>query len=320
MAVKVFIDGAEGTTGLRLADRLAHRDDVTLLAIDPHLRKDESARAKISNSADVVFLCLPDDAARAAAGNITNPNTRIIDAATAHRVLDSWTYGLPELSPVHRKAIAQSTRICVPGCHAGGFALLAYPLVSAGIAPAEYPFTAHSVTGFSGAGKKVIARYADSNRPADYALPRQYALGQQHKHLPEMKKISGLARPPVFNPIIGDFYAGMVVTIPLHTHLLNKYADAKSLHGFFSEYYAGEKLIHVRPFGAEESLPDGMLAPDALAGRDDVEIFVCGNQERVILAARFDNLGKGASGAAIQCMNIALGLPDYRGLVTGPSN
>ncbi|MGI6403626.1 MAG: N-acetyl-gamma-glutamyl-phosphate reductase [Oscillospiraceae bacterium] len=317
MAVKVFIDGAEGTTGLRLADRLAGRDGVELLTIDPHLRKDDAERARVSNSADVVFLCLPDEAARMAVGNITNPHTRIIDASTAHRVLDSWTYGLPELSSAHRKAIAQSKRICVPGCHAGGFALLAYPLVSAGIAPADYPFTAHSVTGYSGAGKKVIARYVDSNRPVDYAVPRQYALGQQHKHLPEMKKISGLAHPPVFNPIIGDFYAGMVVTIPLHTRLLERYSDAKALHGFFSEFYAKQKLVKVQPFGAEESLPEGMLAADTLAGRDDVELYVCGNQERVILAARFDNLGKGASGAAIQCMNIALGLPEDQGLVTG---
>ena len=318
MAVKIFIDGAEGTTGLRLADRLEGREGIQLLTIDPDLRKDEKERARVSNSADVVFLCLPDDAARTAVAGITNPTTRVIDASTAHRVLDDWAYGLPELSSAHRGAIAGSKRICVPGCHAGGFALLAYPLVASGIAPADYPFTAHSVTGYSGAGKKAIAAYADPARPADYAVPRQYALGQQHKHLPEMQKIAGLAQPPVFNPIIGDFYAGMVVTIPLHTHLLHKYSDAKSLHSFFHEFYAGQELVKVQPFGAEGYLPEGMLGADALAGRDDAQLYICGGEERVILAARLDNLGKGASGAAIQCMNIALGLPEAQGLVTAP--
>ncbi|MCL2579127.1 MAG: N-acetyl-gamma-glutamyl-phosphate reductase [Oscillospiraceae bacterium] len=315
MPIRVFIDGGEGTTGLRLAERLSGRTDVTLLSIDPALRKDEAAKAKISNAADLVFLCLPDAAAKAAVSGITSPNVKIIDASTAHRVLDDWTYGLPELSTARREQIAAANRICVPGCHATGFNLLAAPLAAAGIAPPDYPFTAHSITGFSGAGKAVIAAYGQSDRPVEYAIPRQYALTQNHKHLPEMQKISGLAHPPAFNPIIADFYAGMVVTVPIHLRLLQKPLSAQELHQFFSDYYAGQKLVKVRGWQAEESLPETMLDAQALAGRDDLEIFVCGNRERAILAARFDNLGKGASGGAIQCMNISFGLPEDTGLV-----
>ncbi|MCL2856527.1 MAG: N-acetyl-gamma-glutamyl-phosphate reductase [Oscillospiraceae bacterium] len=317
MPTKVFIDGGEGTTGLRLHERLSARNDIQLLTIDPALRKDESAKAEISNAADIVFLCLPDDAARASVAGITNPNTKVIDASTAHRVLDSWAYGLPELSAGHREKVATSTWICVPGCHASGFNLLVYPLVASGLVAANYPFASHSVTGYSGAGKKVIAAYAEDDRPGYYGTPRQYALGQAHKHLPEMQKISGLAHPPVFNPIIADFYCGMVVTIPLHLRLLKGSPDAQQLHSFFSDFYAGQKLVTVAPWQAEASLPEGMLEPAHFSGRDDLEIFVCGNSEHAILAARFDNLGKGASGAAIQCMNISLGLSEETGLVTG---
>ena len=315
MPINAFIDGGEGTTGLRLAERLGSRGDVRLLSIDPALRKDDRARAEVSNTADLVFLCLPDGAAKSAVAGVTNPRVKIIDASTAHRVLDDWAYGLPELSPAHREKIESAGRICVPGCHATGFNLLAGPLVAEGLAPADYPFTAHSVTGYSGAGKAAIAAYADPGRPGEYALPRQYALGQGHKHLPEMQKVSGLSHPPVFNPIIADFYCGMVVTVPLHLRLLRKALDAEKLHRFFADFYAGQKLVKVGPWQAEESLPEKMLDCAPLAGRDDLELYVCGNGERAILAARFDNLGKGASGAAIQCMNLAFGLPETAGLV-----
>ena len=317
MLTKVFIDGGEGTTGLRLHERLSAREDIQLLAIDPALRKDAEAKAAISNSADIVFLCLPDDAARAAVAGITNPHTTIIDASTAHRVLDDWAYGLPELSAGHREKIATFNRICVPGCHATAFNLLVYPLVTSGLVCEVNLLTAHSVTGYSGAGKNVIAAYAQEDRPGYYATPRQYALGQNHKHLPEMQKISGLSHPPVFNPIIADFYCGMVVTVPLHLRQLKDWPSAKDLHTFFAEFYAGQKMVRVMPWQAENSLPESMLDPQHLAARDDLEIFVCGNGERAILTARLDNLGKGASGAAIQCMNLSIGLPEETGLVGG---
>jgi len=317
MPTKVFIDGGEGTTGLRLSERLSSRKDIQLLSIGSDMRKDEKEKAALSNAADVVFLCLPDDAARAAVAEVSNPNVRVIDASTAHRTLDDWAYGLPELSAVHREKIRTAGRLSVPGCHATGFNLLAYPLVSKGLASESYPFTSHSITGYSGAGKNAIANYAAKDRPKEYAAPRQYALGQSHKHLPEMQKISGLAFPPVFNPIICDFYAGMVITVPVHLRMLEGRPSAKELHGFFADFYAGQKVVKVQPWGSEQLLPESMLDAESLAGRDDLEIYVFGNDERAILAARFDNLGKGASGAAIQVMNIALGLPEETGLVTG---
>ena len=312
--IKVFIDGAEGTTGLRLADRLNDREDVSLIAIDPELRKDVKERARLSNIADIVFLCLPDEAARDAVKGITNPDTVVIDASTAHRTLDDWAYGLPELSDSHRTKIAGSKRIANPGCHATCFISLCYPLIEGGIAKTDYPFTCHSVTGYSGAGKPMIAKYNDPKRSAPYSSPRQYALGQKHKHLPEMQKISGIVYPPVFNPIIADFYAGMVVTIPIQTHLLSKKLGATDLHRYFSDFYAGQKLVRVQPFGTEIKFEDGMIDAAGLAGLDYMEIFVCGHEGQTSLLARIDNLGKGASGAALQCMNISCGLPEEKGL------
>ncbi|MFV0401379.1 MAG: N-acetyl-gamma-glutamyl-phosphate reductase [Oscillospiraceae bacterium] len=312
--IKVFIDGAEGTTGLRLADRLGARADVELLAINPELRKDAGERAKLSNSADVVFLCLPDTAAREAVAGITNPDTVVIDASTAHRTLDSWAYGLPELSSAHRAKIVGAKRIAVPGCHASGFTALAYPLVAGGLVAPNHPFSAHSVTGYSGGGKKMIAEYEDSERDPSLYSPRQYALGQSHKHLPEMQKIAGLSMPPVFNPILADFYAGMMVTVPLHTRLLRNKLDAEKLHFFFEDHYSGQRLVRVMPFGAEQQLHGGMIDAGALMGKDYMEVYVCGHEEQVVLIARFDNLGKGASGAAVQCMNIACGLDETTGL------
>lgn len=312
--INVFIDGAEGTTGLRLHERLSDRKDVQLLPIAPELRKNAAERARIANRADVVFLCLPDAAAREAVQGIQSPDTVVIDASTAHRVDPAWAYGFPELSQAHREKLRTAKRIANPGCHASGFLALVYPLVAEGVLPPDYPASCHSITGYSGAGKPMIAKYADKARPAYYSTPRQYALGQRHKHLPEMQVVSGLRYEPVFNPIICDFYAGMVITVPLHTRLLKNKISAKELHGFFDVYYAGQKLVQVQPWGAEQAFEGGMIDPSALENRDCMELFICGHEEQAALIARFDNLGKGASGAAVQSMNIACGLPEETGL------
>jgi N-acetyl-gamma-glutamyl-phosphate reductase len=314
MSIKIFIDGAEGTTGLRLADRLAGRSDVTLLPIDPALRKDAAERARLSNAADIVFLCLPDVAAREAVAGITNPTTRIIDASTAHRTEEAWVYGLPELSPAHREAVVNARRVANPGCHATGFITLAYPLVAGGLVSPEYPFTLHSLTGYSGAGKPMIAKYANPERGAYYASPRPYGLGLTHKHLPEMKKVVGLTAPPVFSPIIADVYAGMIVTMPLHIGLMKKPLGAAALQEFFARYYEGQRAVKVMPFGAQEQNEGAMLDINGLAGLDILEIYVTGNEEQALLHARFDNLGKGASGAAIQSMNLMCGFDEMAGL------
>lgn len=314
MPVKVFIDGAEGTTGLRLAARMESRKDIELIRIDPVLRKEPRERAYLSNNADIVFLCLPDQAAREAVAAITNPYTRVIDASTAHRTLDHWAYGLPELSPQHRAVIAASNRVCVPGCHASGVLALLYPLVQQGIVPADYPFTIHSVTGYSGAGRAMIERYTDKDRPGSYGSPRHYALAMQHKHLPEIQKIAGLAYKPAFNPIIGDFYAGMLIGIPIHTRLLQHKRTPEQFHDFYEQYYDGKSAIRLLLHGAEAAFDDGMVDAGALAGLDYMELLVCGNEEQVMLLARLDNLGKGASGAAIQCMNIMCGMDEKTAL------
>ena len=314
MKRKVFIDGAEGTTGLRLADRLAPRTDIELLTIDSALRKDTAERARIANQADIVFLCLPDAAAIEAVAGITNPDTRVIDASTAHRINSDWAYGLPELSQAHRDAIAASKRVANPGCYATGFLVSAFPLVKEGVAPADYPFTCHGLSGYSGAGRALIEKYEDSARPDYYAWPRQYGLPQQHKHLPEMQKIAGLAYAPAFNPIICDLYAGMVVTVPLHLRLLNKKWSAQDVQRFFAEYYAGQRAVKVMDFGAEGAYEAGMIDTGALANSDLLQLFVCGSDEQAVLVCRMDNLGKGASGAAIQSMNLMCGLDEMTGL------
>lgn len=315
MAIQVFIDGAEGTTGLRLADRLGDRADIQLLTIDPALRKDPEEKARIANQADVVFLCLPDDAAKAAVARITNPATTIIDASTAHRTNPNWVYGLPELSAAHREALAGAKRIANPGCHATGFISLVAPLIQAGVVAPDYPFTCHSVTGYSGAGRGMIAQYADPARPYYFGSPRQYALGQQHKHQPEMQLISGLTYPPQFSPIIADYYAGMVVTVPLLERYMAKALTPQALRDLLAEHYHGQRAVRVMPLGAENTIPGGMMDAGALSGKDFLEIYVCGHAGQMVLVARFDNLGKGASGAAIQCMNIACGVDETTGLV-----
>ncbi len=308
---KVFIDGSAGTTGLKIFERFQNRSDLELLTIPEADRKNLDARIAKVCEADISFLCLPDAASREICEQL--PQTvRLLDTSTAHRTLPDWVYGLPELSKERRAAVAAANRVAVPGCHATGFITLAAPLVSMGIAAPDYPFTAHSVTGYSGGGKNMIAAYEAEERPGTYDSPRQYALGQKHKHLPEMQKIAGLAYPPVFNPIVADYFSGMVVTVPLHTRLLQKPMTPEDLTKAFADYYGGQRFIHVMPYG---QLPeDGTMDANSLAGTNDLEIYIVGTAEQIVLISRFDNLGKGASGAAVQCMNLMLGLPEDTGL------
>ena len=308
---KVFIDGSAGTTGLKIFERFQNRSDLELLTIPEADRKNLDARIAKVCEADISFLCLPDAASREICEQL--PQTvRLLDTSTAHRTLPDWVYGLPELSKERRAAVAAANRVAVPGCHATGFITLAAPLVSMGIAAPDYPFTAHSVTGYSGGGKSMIAAYEAEDRPGTYDSPRQYALGQKHKHLPEMQKIAGLAYPPVFNPIVADYFSGMVVTVPLHTRLLQKPMTPEDLTKAFADYYGGQRFIHVMPYG---QLPeDGTMDANSLAGTNDLEIYIAGTSEQIVLISRFDNLGKGASGAAVQCMNLMLGLPEDTGL------
>ena len=306
---KVFIDGSAGTTGLRIRERLSAREDITLLTLSDELRKDPAARAKKLCEADVAFLCLPDDAAREAVGLIGDAKTVVIDTSTAHRVSPDWTYGFAELAG-QREKIAKATRIANPGCHASGFVSLVAPLVSAGLIAKDATLTCFSLTGYSGGGKKMIAEYEDPANAERLRAPRIYGLSQTHKHLPEMQLIPGLAHPPVFAPIVSSFYAGMAVTVELSADLLNgTLADVTDL---YKTVYRGPIVNY-----AGEADPDGLLSAGVFAGRDDMEISVFGNNERILLVSRFDNLGKGASGAAIQNMNVALGLPEETGLVLG---
>ncbi len=300
--IKVFIDGQAGTTGLQLKSKLVNHPFVTLLEIDEDKRKDTAERQLLMNESDVVFLCLPDAAAIEAVKLVTNPDTVIIDASTAHRTADGWTYGFPELSQAHFEAIKNAKRIANPGCHATGFISLVYPLVSAGIMPSSYPVTAHSITGYSGGGNKMIADYECPERDEEIGTPRQYGLSQTHKHLPEMKKVTGLDAEPVFNPIVSDYYCGMAVSVPVYTKLLNKQLSAEELYTFFSDYYKNSEFISVHK--APES---GFLSPIGLEGTNKMKIHICGNADRVTITSVFDNLGKGASSAAIENMNIAMG-------------
>lgn len=310
---KVFIDGSEGTTGLRIYERFEARDDVEIMKIDPELRKDPTERAKMINASDITFLCLPDVAAKESVSLVTNPDVRIIDTSTAHRTEAGWAYGYPELSKEHREAIKTGKRIAVPGCYATGFITIAYPLVKAGIVPADYPVSSFAVSGYSGAGKKTIAVYESEDRDKELDSPREYALPQQHKHLKEMKIISGLERTPMFSPIIADYYSGMFVSLPFYADMLNGKQTPESVHEFMTEYYKGQQFVKVMPFGAEAET-NGFIGANNRSGWDGLELFVTGNEERILLTSRFDNLGKGASGAAIECMNIMLGCEDNKGL------
>ena len=301
---KVFIDGSAGTTGLRIREMLGKRTDISLISLPEQLRKDVAARKEAINASDVTFLCLPDDAAREAVLLVENPDTVVIDASTAHRTAAGWAYGFPELSAAHRAAIAQGKRIANPGCYASGFIALVYPLVKAGLVSPDYPFVCHAVSGYSGAGKKGIAEYEAENRPPLYDTPRLYALSLSHKHLPEMKAVCGLSRTPVFNQYVCDYYCGMTVNVPLFADLLVKKTAAADIRALLAEHYAESAFLSV---GEEES---GYISANTLNETNRMEILVNGNDERILLTARFDNLGKGASGAAIQNMNIALGLDE----------
>ena len=301
---KVFIDGSAGTTGLRIREMLGKRTDISLISLPEQLRKDVAARKEAINASDVTFLCLPDDAAREAVLLVENPDTVVIDASTAHRTAAGWAYGFPELSAAHRAAIAQGKRIANPGCYASGFIALVYPLVKAGLVAPDYPFVCHAISGYSGAGKKGIAEYEAENRPPLYDTPRLYALSLSHKHLPEMKAVCGLSRTPVFNPYVCDYYCGMTVNVPLFADLLVKKTAAADIRALLAEHYAESAFLSV---GEEES---GYISANTLNETNRMEILVNGNDERILLTARFDNLGKGASGAAIQNMNIALGLDE----------
>lgn len=311
---KIFIDGSEGTTGLRIHERFAGRDDIELLTISGELRKDKEERARLINQSDITFLCLPDEAARESVSLVENDQVRIIDTSTAHRTIEGWAYGFPELSGAHRKQIQEGKRVAVPGCHATGFISLVYPLVSSGLLAPDYPVSAFSLTGYSGGGKKMIAQYESKERSGDLDSPREYALSQQHKHLKEMKAVTGLSREPLFSPIVADYYSGMVVTLPIYMEYLKKVTSPEELCGFFEEFYAGEAFVKVMPFGAESALTGAMMAGNSCAGWDGLRIYISGNKDRVVLNAQFDNLGKGASGAAIQCLNIMLGCEESRGL------
>ena len=310
---KIFIDGSEGTTGLRIYDRFKVRDDVELLSIDYDLRKDPQERARLINSSDITFLCLPDAAAMESVSLIENENVRIIDTSTAHRTESGWAYGFPELSAAHRNAIHDGKRVAVPGCHATGFISVVYPLVAGGILPEDYPISAFSLTGYSGGGKKMIGQYSATFRELELDAPREYALTQQHKHLKEMKAVTGLKRLPLFSPIVADYYSGMVVSVPLYTDYFSQCKNPKELTEFYADYYKGEKFIAVDETNGA-NLYGGMLAGNTLAGWDGLKIYVTGNDERVVVSAQFDNLGKGASGAAIQCLNIMLGCDEAKGL------
>jgi len=312
---KVFVDGQEGTTGLQIRDRLLGHGGVSLIEIDPEKRKDTAERRRLLNEADIAFLCLPDAAARESAALVTNERTRLIDASTAHRTADSWVYGLPELNKGQRERIRAATRIANVGCHAAGFILLLHPLVAAGVVPKDYPVTCHSLTGYSGGGKKMIAEYEAPGRPRfPLGAPRHYALAMKHKHLPEMHQYSGLDFAPEFNPIVCDFYKGIAVTVPLATRLLTKKPAARNVRDMLAEFYAGERFVRVMPFDDAANTRGGFFDPLGANDTNRNDIFVFGDDEHVVLISRLDNLGKGASGAAVQNMNIMLGLDECAAL------
>ena len=314
--VKVYIDGSEGTTGLRIFERFATRDDIEVIKIDPELRNDPVERAKMINASDITFLCLPDAAAIEAVSLIApdNDHTVIIDASTAHRTNEGWAYGFPELAPEFREKIKNGKRIAVPGCYASGFAMMVYPLVKMGIMGSDYPVCVTALSGYSGAGKKAIALYEAEEKTSDLYAPREYAVAQQHKHLKEMKAISMLDREPLFTPVVDDYYSGMIVSFPIYTHLLKEKVTPEELQKRFAKYYDGEQFIHVMPFGSEADT-NGFFAANVMSGKDDAKIYITGNEDRILISAIFDNLGKGASGAAVQCMNIVIGEKEEKGLV-----
>ena len=310
MKTKVYIDGQSGTTGLQIYDRIGQREDLELLRIPEELRHDPDERKKYLNSADIVFLCLPDEGAREAVSFIENPDVRVIDASTAHRTNPDWTYGYPELSKAQREAIRTSKRVANPGCHATGFISTTAPLVAMGVIPKDYPMSCYSLTGYSGGGKKMIAEYEAEGRSELLDAPGIYGLNLHHKHLPEMQTVAGLAYPPVFMPVVDDYYKGMATTIMLQNRLLPGQPSAEEICAKLADYYRDEHFVSVVLFGENDS----KLYANKLAGTNRLEIVVCGHEEQTTVTALFDNLGKGASGAAVQNMNIMLGLPEETGL------
>lgn len=309
----VFVDGQEGTTGLRIHEVLAQRADIELLRIDPDKRKDTTERARLLNAADVAFLCLPDGPAREAAALVTNPETCVIDASTAHRTVAGWTYGLPELAPGQRDKLRESKRIGNPGCHATAFVLLVRPLVDAGLLAPSAALAATSITGYSGGGKKMIEQY-EAGPDAQLDAPRPYGLTLSHKHIPEMMVHTGLAKKPVFMPVVGRFYKGLAVSVPLHFSQLASGAGAQALQECYEGRYAGERFVKVMPLADPATLEQGFFDIQACNDTNRADIFVFANDQQAVLLCRLDNLGKGASGAAVQCMNVHLGVDEGLGL------
>jgi N-acetyl-gamma-glutamyl-phosphate reductase len=314
MKKTVFIDGQHGTTGLKIHERLNGRKDIELIEIPVEKRKESEVKQKLLNEADIVFLCLPDDAARESVSLITNKSVCVIDGSTAHRVTKGWVYGLPELKKEQRSLIKNSKRIVVPGCHATGFISILYPLVSQGIVAPDYPITSHAIAGYSGGGKAMIVDYESEGASDDIKNPRPYSLALNHKHIPEMTKIVGLAQPPLFTPTVVNVYNGEIIFIPLVVRYLKKKLSAEDIRAVLAEYYAGERFIKVMPYPPDDYLKDGFLTFTDCNDTNNLEIFVFGDRERILLSARFDNLGKGSSGTAVQNMNLVLGLPEDTGL------
>jgi N-acetyl-gamma-glutamyl-phosphate reductase len=315
MKHSVFVDGQEGTTGLRIHEYLAQRADIDVLRIDPERRKDTAERARLLNAADVAFLCLPDAAAREAAALVTNPATCLVDASTAHRTAPGWVFGMPELAPDQRERIRAAKRISNPGCHSSAFILLLRPLVDAGLVPAALALSAHSITGYSGGGKKMIEHY-ETGGDARLTSPRPYGLALGHKHVPEMTVHTGLAVPPVFQPVVGNFYKGLSVSVPLHLAQLTQGTSGARLHAALAERYEGERFIRVMPLNDPDSFETqgGFFDVQACNDTNRVDVFVFASGTQAMLMARLDNLGKGASGAAVQTMNVHLGLDESLGL------
>lgn len=316
MTATVFVDGQAGTTGLKILERLAARPDLSLLSIAEEERKDRAARARLLNQADYVFLCLPDDAAKESVSLIASENlrTRVLDASTAHRTAAGWAYGIPELSPAHRAAIKDAKRVAVPGCHASGFSLAIYPLVVRGLVPEDYPLTCQSLTGYSGGGKAMISTWEDPQSSARTRGARPYALSLWHKHLAEMQSVCGLSAPPLFQPVVFNFFNGMIVSVPLLSRLLRRPATAAAVREELAEHYAGSRFVEVMPYEAQPTVDEGYLDATALNETNRAQVFVFGDQERIVVSVRLDNLGKGASGAAIQCLNLMLGVDEATGL------
>lgn len=311
MTHTVFVDGQEGTTGLQINELLAQRDDIEVIKIETDKRKDLAARKRLINAADIVFLCLPDEAAKQSAALVDNPNTCLIDASTAHRTNPAWVFGLPELAPEQRARIRTATRISNPGCHATAFILAVKPLVAGGLLPSDARLAANSITGYSGGGKKMIEQYQGPQR---IDAPRPYALTLVHKHLPEMAYYTGLSHTPVFQPIVGPYYKGLAVSVYLQPQQLTKRAAPADIRQLLADYYASEPFIRVAPLGIDSNTDGGFFNVEGSNDTNCVDIFVFGDEERMLLMARLDNLGKGASGAAVQSMNLRLGVAEGHGL------